>query len=143
MGIGPKIRELRQRAGLTQEGLALKIGVTPSAVGNYERGVSFPKEEVLMLLFGALECTPNELLGGSAEVISTGHEREHLQMYRALDDGGREAVDACTQAELDRCCGENEVLIAARNGEPPHKLTLERRGEKTIFDVPDYGGGRY
>lgn len=140
MGIGKKIRELRQRAGLTQEGLALKIGVTPSAVGNYERDVSFPKEEVLMSLFGALECTPNELLGGSAE---GGSEHEHLQMYRALDDCGREAVDACTQAELARCLGENEVLVAARNGEPPHKITLKRRGEKTIFDVPDYGGGRY
>ena len=142
MGIGKNIRELRQRAGLTQEGLALKIGVTPSAVGNYERGVSFPKEEVLMSLFGALECTPNELLGGSAE-SGNEHEREHLQMYRVLDDHGRETVDACTQAELERCRGENEVLVAARNGEPPHKITLKRRGEKTIFDVPDYGGGRY
>lgn len=140
MGIGKNIRELRQRAGLTQEGLALKIGVTPSAVGNYERGVSFPKEEVLMSLFGALECTPNELLGGSAE---GDNEREHLQMYRALDDRGRDAVDACTQAELDRCRCENEVLVAARDGEPPHEITLKRRGEKTIFDVPDYGGGRY
>lgn len=129
MGIGQKIRELRQRAGLTQEGLELKIGVTPSAVGNYERDVSFPKEEVLMSLFGALECTPNELLGGSAEVDNE-HER------------GREAVDSCTQAEFDRCQGENEVLIAARNGEPPHKITLKRRGKKTIFDVPDYGGER-
>ena len=143
MGIGTKIRELRQRAGLTQEGLALKIGVTPSAVGNYERGVSFPKEEVLMALFGALDCTPNELLCGSAE---DAHEREHLQMYRALDDRGRENVDACTQAEFERCqsdMDENEVLVAARNGEAPHKLTLKRRGKKTIFDVPDYGGGRY
>ena len=148
MGIGTKIRELRQRAGLTQERLALKIGVTPSAVGNYERDISFPKEEVLMSLFGALECTPNELLGGSTV---GDNEQEHLQMYRALDDRGRETVDACTQAELDRCLdrcldrrrGENEVLVAARNGKPPHKITMKRRGKKTIFDVPDYGGGRY
>ena len=143
MGIGKKLRELRQRANLTQEGLALKIWVTPSAVGNYERDVSFPKEEVLMSLFGALECTPNELLGCSAAVGGNENEREHLQMYRALDDRGRETVDACTQAELDRCRGESEVLVAARNGEPPHKITLKRRGEKTIFDIPDYGGGRY
>lgn len=141
MGIGSKIRELRQRAGLTQEGLALKIGVTPSAVGNYERGVSFPKEEVLMSLFDALECTPNELLGAAPEAGD--NEREHLRMYRALDDRGRETVDLCTQTELERCQGGNEVLVAARNGEPPHKITLKRRGEKTIFDVPDYGGGRY
>jgi len=141
MGIGTKIRELRQRAGLTQEGLALKIGVTPSAVGNYERDVSFPKEEVLMSLFGALECTPNELLGGSGAVGNT--EREHMRMYSMLDERGKETVDACTRTEFDRCQNENEVLIAARNGDAPHKITLKRRGEKTIFDVPDYRGGRY
>ncbi len=140
MGIGIKIRELRQRAGLTQKGLALKIGVTPSAVGNYERDVSFPKEEVLMSLFDAMECTPNELLGVSA--VNDG-EYEHIKMYRALDDRGKETVDSCMRAELKRCMDENEVLIAARNGGPPHKIKLKRRGERTIFDVPDYGGGRY
>ncbi len=140
MGIGIMIRELRQRAGLTQEGLALKIGVTPSAVGNYERDVSFPKEEVLMSLFDALECTPNELLGVSA---TDDGEYEHIRMYRELDDRGKKAVDSCMQAELERCRDENEVLIAARNGKPPHKIKLKRRGKKTIFDVPDYGGGRY
>ena len=66
MGIGIRIRELRLRAGLTQEGLAAKIGVTPSTVGNYERDVSFPKEDAFMALFEALNCTPNELLGGEA-----------------------------------------------------------------------------
>lgn len=142
MGIGSTIRALRLRAGLTQEGLALRIGVTPSAVGNYERDISFPKEDVLMALFGALECTPNELLGGS-DAVGSSREHEHIQMYTALDERGKDAVDAVTQTELERCRGENEVIIAARNGEAPHKITLKRRGEKTIFDVPDYGGGRY
>ena len=54
MGIGARIAELRTRLGITQQNLALRIGVTPSAVGNYEHDVSFPKEEVLMKLFGAL-----------------------------------------------------------------------------------------
>lgn len=137
MGIGARIRELRLRAELTQEGLAARIGVTPSAVGNYERGVSFPKEEVLMALFGALNCTPNELLGnGSAE-------DEHMRRYRSLDDLGRERVDRCTENELARYEQDGgTVLIAARNGGAPHEITLKRRGEKTIFDVPTYRGGR-
>lgn len=140
MGIGTRIRELRLRAKLTQEGLAARIGVTPSAVGNYERGVSFPKEEVLMALFGALSCTPNELLGnGNAE-------DEHMRKYRSLDNLGRERVDRCTENELARCDRENDnedtVLIAARNGGAPREITLKRRSEKTIFDVPTYRGGR-
>ncbi|MBD5129150.1 MAG: helix-turn-helix transcriptional regulator [Ruminococcaceae bacterium] len=138
MGIGNNIRKLRLRAGLTQEGLAARIGVTPSAVGNYERCVSFPKEEVLMALFGALDCTPNELLGGV--------EDEHMRKYRELDSLGRERVDRCTENELARCRQENNdedtVLIAARDGGAPREITLKRRGEKTIFDVPTYRGGR-
>ena len=138
MGIGIRIRELRLRAGLTQEGLAAKIGVTPSAVGNYERDVSFPKGDAFMALFEALNCTPNELLGGESAA-----EAEHMRKYKALDEPGRERVDKYTESELERCERENSmVLIAARKGGKPHKIKLERRGEKTIFDVPDYRGGR-
>lgn len=70
MTIGEKISELRRNAGLTQRDLALKIGVTPSAVGNYEQGVSFPREEVLYRLFEALDCTPNELFGFEEETVT-------------------------------------------------------------------------
>lgn len=70
MTIGEKISELRRNAGLTQRDLALKIGVTPSAVGNYEQGVSFPREEVLYRLFEALCCTPNELFGFEEETVT-------------------------------------------------------------------------
>lgn len=140
MGIGTRIKELRLRAELTQEGLAAKIGVTPSAVGNYERGVSFPKEDVLMALFGALNCTPNELLG------NVNAEDEHIRKYRALDSLGRERVDRCTENEIARCKQDDDnadkILIAARKGGVPHEITLKRRGEKTIFDVPTYRGGR-
>lgn len=141
MGIGINIRSLRTRAGLTQERLALKIGVTPSAVGNYERDVSFPKEDVLLAMFDALDCSPNELFG------ETGYpeaEAEHLRKYKSLDRRGKERVDACTEIELERCARESDmVLIAARNGGPARKIELKQRGKKTIFDVPGYRGGRW
>jgi len=70
MSIGEKMAELRKEAGLTQRGLALKIGVTPSAVGNYEQGVSFPREEVLYRIFDALSCTPNELFGYDEQTVA-------------------------------------------------------------------------
>lgn len=143
MGIGNKIRELRLRRGITQEILALKIGVTPSAVGNYERGVSFPKEDVLMKLFGALQCTPNELL--SENVLSGEREYAHLNKYSALDEQGRERVDECTERELRRVLTESEKLeevpIAARNGSA-EIIKLKKRSGKSIFDLPDYRGGR-
>lgn len=141
MGIGMNIKSLRVRAGLTQEALALKIGVTPSAVGNYERDVSFPKEEALLAMFDALGCSPNELFG---EEGYSEEEIGHLKKYKRLDKHGKELVDACTEIELDRCGQESDmVLIAARNGGTARKIELKQRGKKTIFDAPSYRGGRW
>ncbi len=44
------IRELREAAGLTQLELAVRVGVTPSAVYNWERGKSEPKATQLRAL---------------------------------------------------------------------------------------------
>ncbi|MDE6729106.1 MAG: helix-turn-helix domain-containing protein [Oscillospiraceae bacterium] len=144
MGIGNNIRELRQLHGLTQEELARRIGVTPSAVGNYEHEISFPKEDVLMRLFGALECTPNELFG--LEELLSVEEYAHLNKYKALDDHGRELVDACTEIEIGRIIAEDdfvEVRIAARKGRASNCAKLKLRRGKSILDMPDYkGGGR-
>lgn len=154
IGIGRKIKELRLKQGITQEILARKIGVTPSAIGNYEREISFPKETVLMKLFGALECTPNELLGEPGAFS----EREYAQLkkYAALDEHGKKQVDECTDRELRRIGSERkgsqndiqngsdefeEVTIAARNGSG-ELITLKKRKGKSIFDLPDYGGRR-
>ncbi len=141
MGIGTRIRQLRERAGLTQEELALRIGVTPSAVGNYEREVSHPRGDVLYRLFNALCAQPNELFQGMFE---DENESEHMEKYRALDEQGRQAVDACTETEYARCtAGEGAVLIAARGSGAPHFAELKKRDSSaSILDCPDYKGGR-
>ena len=128
MFIGKRIKELRTIAGLTQAQLAEKIGVTPAAVGNYEQGVSFPKESVLEKLFTALCCTPNELLGGD----SYSHDDyEHLRLYASLDESGKRKVNECTRLELLRT-----IRIAARNG--GSDIALKKRSSKSIFDADDY-----
>ena len=40
MEIGNQIKQLRQHRGITQEALALHLGVTAQAVSKWERGVS-------------------------------------------------------------------------------------------------------
>lgn len=144
MRIGSNIRTLRRQRGITQELLALRIGVTPSAVGNYERDISFPKEDVLDRLFGALDCTPNELFG--FESLLSDEEFAHLKKYHDLDAHGRELVDACTEIELGRIAEENEggeiITIAARKGRGEGDLRLKKRIGKTLDDLPDYKGGR-
>ena len=44
MSLGDKLRQRRQEMGLTRPQLAAKICVTPSAIANYENGISTPKQ---------------------------------------------------------------------------------------------------
>lgn len=150
MAIKDEIRRLRTEMGLSQKQLAAQIGVTPAAIGNYECGVSFPKEEKLMALFTALKCTPNDLLGeGYVEEDVLAHSAD----YARLDEQGRRRVDKITEQEMNRCgvssrfaanesSSAREVLIAARDGGDPKKSELTPRQGKSVLDAPDYRGGK-
>ena len=62
MGFGEQLRRRREELGLSRAELAERLGVSRSAVGNYETGVSTPKEDILLRLFDALQVDPNYLI---------------------------------------------------------------------------------
>ncbi len=112
MAFGEQLRRRREELGLSRDQLAQALGVSRSAVGNYETGVSTPKEEVLLRLFDALQVDPNYLYRGayrSAGSISD-EEWSLLQKYRELGLTGRQTartmLDALglmqAEAEQDR-----------------------------------------
>lgn len=47
--LGDRIRSARERAGLTQAELAAKVGVARETVGNWETGVSSPRNKLAKL----------------------------------------------------------------------------------------------
>ncbi|NJK51283.1 helix-turn-helix transcriptional regulator [Candidatus Gracilibacteria bacterium] len=58
-----KIAELRQKAGLTQQALALKVDVTETTIRNYEKGRSILEWiERVIRLCDALDCQPSDLI---------------------------------------------------------------------------------
>ena len=59
MTFGDRLRARRGELDMTRAELAALLGISPSAVGNYETGVSFPKEEIMLRLFDCLEIDPN------------------------------------------------------------------------------------
>ena len=61
MSVGIRIKERREQLSLTQTELAEMIGVTKGAIGNYESGVSKPRESILVQLCEALKVDPNYL----------------------------------------------------------------------------------
>ena len=109
MGFGGRIRERREELGLSRGKLAAMVGVTVSAIGNYESGVSFPKEEILLRLFDCLETDPNTLFQDSFRkdsVILSQTERQLMEGYRGLSARGRESV----RSVVDTLCAYRDEM---------------------------------
>ena len=60
---GNTLKELRQKAGLTQKQLADKMGITASVVSYYELSERNPSPEVLVKLASIFHVTTDFLLG--------------------------------------------------------------------------------
>ena len=75
---GKKVLSLRQNANMTQEELALRIGVTPQAISKWERGQSLPDISLLAELCKALHVSADVLLGLECRSESVGSD---LSMY--------------------------------------------------------------
>ena len=106
MGIGANIRAARVFRKLTQKELAQLVGVTSSAVTNYENNHSHPKEQILYKLMEVLEVDANFLFADYIVNKDTAAlspaVTEHLDKYNALDERGRENVDGLLDIEYNR-----------------------------------------
>lgn len=107
MGIGKRIKEARENLGLTQTELGELIGVTGSAITNYEKETSHPKESIMYKLFEALNVDANYLFQDVVNIPKkvndvTLSEFEHIKKYRTLDSHGRDLVDMVLDKETER-----------------------------------------
>ena len=58
--LGKRIASARKCAGLTQNDLALKVGVTAQAVSKWERGECYPDITLLPRLAKILSCSEGD-----------------------------------------------------------------------------------
>lgn len=101
MSFGEQLKCRRKELGLSRSELAKQLGVSQSAVGNYETGVSAPKEEILLRIFDALHVEPNYLYRGSFESAggdASPEERTLVEKYRALSPAGRQTIHTLLDA---------------------------------------------
>lgn len=91
MSFGEQLRKRREELGMSRDTLAEKLGVSRSAIGNYETGVSTPKEDVLLRLFDALQVDPNYLYRDTFRhtFVYSDEERRMVEKYRALPLSGQ------------------------------------------------------
>ena len=72
--ISTVIRETRKEKGLTQEGLAELIGVTPGYVGQLERNETTPSAVILSKIVEVLGIDANSLFFEQTEAMSLSRE---------------------------------------------------------------------
>lgn len=59
------MRQLREARGWSQNQLAVLVGITPSAIGLYERGLRMPAGDILIRLAHTLHVNPDFIIGAS------------------------------------------------------------------------------
>ncbi len=113
MSFQERLRAQREAKGMTQAELAEALGVSKSAVGNYETGVSMPREETLLRLFQVLDAEPNYLFQDSyagGKSVLTPQEEALLARWRALSAKGKRAVTAVLDAAEEDRSGKVQAL---------------------------------
>lgn len=107
MSIGSRIKEARLAKKITQPQLASLVGVSKGAIGNYESGVSSPKDDILFKIIHALDVDANFIFQDEMQDLKTNHystvEANIIKKYRALDEHGTRAVDSILKIEYERC----------------------------------------
>lgn len=148
MGIGSKLRNRRQELNLSRCQLAEKIHVTPSAIANYENGISYPKPDILISLITALEVDANYfyqdyLSGAKLRTLYgqelTDEELSSVEKYRLLPPPSKRLVLALINEEYKRvrtdewtefpcfCPLLHQPYTRFEQTPPSHKIRLKRK----------------
>lgn len=138
MSFGERLRERREQLNMSRRELADALGVSVSAIGNYETGVSAPKEEVLLRLFDCLQADPNTLYrdhfrGGKN--VMTHDEQELLDRYRSLSSVGRDTI----RSVMSALCAYRDEIEMARPLVEERRIPLYCSPAAAGFAAPVFG----
>lgn len=114
MSFASRLKERREALGMKQSELGKLLGITGSAIGNYENGVSSPKADILYRVFDVLKCDANYLfqdeMSQTSEDVFYPEEVNLIKKYRDLDDHGKDMVDSVLQKESDRIVQASKIV---------------------------------
>lgn len=124
MPIGHRLKEERERIGISQGDAALLAGVSRNSWGSYEREESVPGAGVLVALMGH-GFDVNYILGGMRLLLDddslSERERELLNLFRATDNIGRDAIQRAATMEAMRSRQRGSLNVFA-----PRPMTATR-----------------
>ena len=82
MEVSNRIREERERLGLSQEALAREIYVSRQTVSNWETGKTYPDVQSLLLLSNLYGVSVDSLVRGDMEAMESNNENYELQRFK-------------------------------------------------------------
>lgn len=138
MSFGSQLKLCREERGYSRPALAELLGVSSSAISNYENGLSFPKEDVMLRLFDCLGTDPNTLFRDSFRSGKGGlsaSERRLIERYRSLSPLGKESV----RSVVDALCAYQEDVETGKPEQEPRVIPLYRSPAAAGYASPVFG----
>ena len=120
MSVADKLRQRRLELQLTRVELAARIRVTPSAIANYENGISTPKPDILISLINALEIDANYIYSDYLPSNQVGQiygrplsveEADAIRKYKALTEEGKRLIRVLVNEEYTQMMAQDWVTV--------------------------------
>lgn len=127
---------------MTQEQLALQIGVAKSTVAGYEKGSSEPDMEKIEKIMKVLNVDANFLWqdemqrNGDEQFVLSQKETSLVKMYRILNDIGRDFIDHAISYAV-QCSQPDDVERVPENGR--ERMSPEQLAERAEQEKGEIG----
>ena len=90
--IGKRVKQCRERLGLSQEEFAEKTGLTANYISTVERGMSFPRCEKLIILLNGLEVPADAIFCDVLEYSTDYQASELSEKLASLSPQARKRI---------------------------------------------------
>lgn len=128
--IGNKIRELRKKKGITQEGLACVLSVSPQAVSKWESGLTYPDTEIIPVIAGYFEISLDMLFGYDVREMKAKIEKIINDAWEYFFNDTQKYIEIMKNA-LEEYPGNEDLLTALLDA---YEYTLRDKGDTSHLD---------
>lgn len=120
MSIGEKIKQLREKRGLTQDELAKSLKIRQQSVDAWEHSIANPRKANIDKLahffnveagffFNNVSSTDKDVSLQSNYLIATEEEKAIIEKYRQLDDRGKRRILRAVNDEYDDMIEDKDI----------------------------------